>query len=266
MRSVVITLTAVIGLVTGQQAHAWGAEGHQIIAAIAQQHLEPAAAKEVARLLEQEPGATLVSISTWADEHRSPATAAWHCINFPKRDCQYEKERDCPDGKCVVEAIRKQTSILQFDVNDEKRRIALKYLVHLVGDVHQPLHAGWGEDRGGNTYQLQAFMRGSNLHAWWDTGMIKYVEDQEGPLLPALEAKKSPSVSKDWKPETAAVESCRIVDHEGFYPGRLVDLEYNNRHGDTLAQRLHLAGVRLAALLNKVLQPWAFAPLVELMG
>ncbi len=91
----------------------------------------------------------MVSVSTWADEHRSPATAAWHYINFPRGDCQYEQERDCPDGKCVVDAIRKQTSILQFDVNDEKRLIALKYLVHLVGNVHQfatsalGSHLGW---------------------------------------------------------------------------------------------------------------------------
>lgn len=234
---------------------AWGTDGHRIIAAIALQHLEPAAGKEAERLLAQESGATLVSISTWADEHRSPVTAAWHYINFPKGNCEYEQERDCPDGKCVVEAIRKQTSILQFDVNDEKRLNALKYLVHLVGDIHQPLHAGWGEDRGGNSYQLQAFMRGSNLHAWWDSGIMRYMKEQGGPLLPVLQIRKSPFVPKDWKPEIAAVESCRILDQEGFYPGRLVEVEYINRYQDTLGQRLHTAGLRLAALLNKVLQP-----------
>ena len=255
MRVTTILLSAAIVLTASFDAHAWGAEGHQIIAAIAQQNLQPAAAKEVARILAQEPGATLVSVSTWADEHRSPVTAPWHYINFPKGGCQYEQERDCPDGKCVIEAIRKQTSILQFDVNDEKRLTALKYLVHLVGDVHQPLHAGWGEDRGGNTYQLQAFMRGSNLHAWWDSGMIRYVEEKEGPLLPELQSRKTPPIVKDWKAETAAVESCRIVDLEGFYPGRLVDVDYINRYRDTLRQRLHTAGIRLAALLNKVLQP-----------
>lgn len=255
MRVTSILLSAAIALTASFDAQAWGAEGHQIIAAIAQQNLQPAAAKEVARILAQEPGATLVSVSTWADEHRSPATAAWHYINFPKGDCQYEPERDCPDGKCVVEAIRKQTSILQFDVNDEKRLNALKYLVHLVGDVHQPLHAGWGEDRGGNTYQLQAFMRGSNLHAWWDSGMIKYVEEHDGPLLPALQSRKAPPIAKDWKPETAAGESCGIVDQNGFYPGRLVDVGYITKYQDTLSQRLQVAGLRLAALLNRVLQP-----------
>lgn len=235
--------------------HAWGVDGHRIVAAIAQQHLQPQAAKEAARLLAQEPGATLTSISTWADEHRSPATAAWHYINFPKGECRYQQERDCLDGKCVVEAIRKQASVLQYDVNDEKRLAALKYLVHLVGDIHQPLHAGWGEDRGGNRYQLQAFMRGSNLHSWWDSGMIKYLEQQEGAMLASLLARKSPPPDLDWTPEVAAVESCRIVNQDGFYPGRLIDVAYIRRYRDTLGLRLHTAGLRLAALLNKVLQP-----------
>lgn len=257
MKALSILASAALGLAVCTNSHAWGSEGHQIIAAIAQSNLQPEAAKEVARLLAQEPGATLVSVSTWADEHRSPATAPWHFINFPKGECQYEQERDCPDGKCVVEAIRKQTSVLQFDANDEKRLTALKYLVHLVGDVHQPLHAGWGEDRGGNTYQLRAFMRGSNLHAWWDTGMIRYVEEHEEPLLPTLQARKLPPINKDWQPSTAAEESCRIVDQQGFYPGRLVDVVYINRYRDTLGLRLHISGIRLAALLNRLFQPRA---------
>lgn len=252
MKRLVVALALVMQSNWGS---AWGTDGHRIIAALALQHLEPAAAKEAERLLSQEPGSTLVSISTWADEHRSPATAAWHYINFPKGNCEYEQDRDCPDGKCVVEAIRKQSDILQFDVNDAKRLTALKYLVHLVGDVHQPLHAGWGEDRGGNTYQMQAFMRGSNLHAWWDTGMIKYLEDQDGPLLPVLRARKSSPMPKDWKPEAAAVESCRIVDEEGFYPGRLVDVGYIKKYKETLTYRLQVAGLRLAGFLNRVLQP-----------
>lgn len=73
-------------------------------------------------------------------------------MNFLKGQCDYVRERDCPDGKCVVEAIRKQSDILEYGVNDEKRLNAMKYLVHLVGDIHQPLHAGWAEDKGGNRY------------------------------------------------------------------------------------------------------------------
>lgn len=250
-----ILTSTIFGLTISINAHAWGTKGHEIIASIAQTNLEPGVAKEVDRLLAREPGGTLISISTWADEHRSPATAAWHYINFPMGNCQYEQDRDCSDGKCIVEAIRKQASILQFDANDEKRLTALKYLVHLVGDIHQPLHAGWQEDRGGNTYQLQAFMHGSNLHSWWDTGMIRYVEEQDGSLLLVLQTKKSSAASNYWKPETVAEESCRIVNQEGMYPGRLVDVGYVTKYKETLVQRLHTAGMRLAALLNRTLRP-----------
>ncbi len=254
MRVVSVALSVILGIGSSVKAHAWGADGHRIIAAIAQSNLNPAAANEVARLLQQEPGATLVSISTWADEHRNPTTAAWHYVNFPKSDCQYVKERDCPNGKCVIEAIRKQSRVLQTETNDEKRLTALKYLVHLVGDVHQPLHAGWGEDQGGNTYQLQALMRGSNLHSWWDTGMIKYLEEQEGPLLEKVRLRKQVSLSKDWTPEAAALESCHIVERDGFYPGRLVDVRYVDKFKDTLTNRLQAAGLRLAELLNRILE------------
>jgi len=152
---------------------AWGSEGHQVIALIAQSQLTPKARGEVDRLLKLEPGATLDSVSTWADEHRNPSTAPWHYVNFPRETCVYEQARDCPDGKCVVGAIERQSKILAFATTDEERLAALKFLVHFVGDVHQPLHAGYLDDKGGNTYQLQAFMRGTNLHALWDTVIIR---------------------------------------------------------------------------------------------
>ena len=140
-------------------AYAWGPQGHQVIALLAEQQLTPKAKEQVQKLLALEPGETLASISTWADEHRNPTTAAWHYVNFPKNTCTYGVQRDCPDGDCVVEAINRQLAILASKAPDEKRLNALKYVVHLVADIHQPLHAGYGEDRGGNTYQLQAFKR-----------------------------------------------------------------------------------------------------------
>lgn len=131
-------------------AHAWGSEGHQVIAIIAQAQLTPRAKAEVDRLLAIEPGETFASISTWADEHRNPATAPWHYINFPRGDCVYNERRDCPDGRCVVVAIKRQVEVLGSSAKDEKKLTALKYLVHFVGDVHQPLHVGFQDDRGGN--------------------------------------------------------------------------------------------------------------------
>ncbi len=245
-------------------AGAWGSQGHQVVANLAQAQLSAKAKREVDRLLALEPGQTLASISTWADEHRSPATASWHYVNFPKNSCSYSAERDCPDGQCVVAAIDRQRDILASTASDEVRLRALKYLVHLVADVHQPLHAGYGEDRGGNSYQLQAFMRGTNLHAFWDTGLIRAL-DQDTEVMTARLGSINVSAARRQELERAggaatfnaaqaAEESCQIVGQPGFYPGRLVDQAYIQRFTPIMEQRLQLAGARLAGLINLALQ------------
>ena len=233
----------------------WGSQGHQIIATIAQSQLTPAARKEVDRLLALEPGATLESVSTWADEHRNPATAAWHYVNMPRGNCVYEAQRDCPDGRCVVEAIQKQSDILQSSVSDDKKLLALKYLVHFVGDVHQPLHAGYADDRGGNTYQLQAFMRGSNLHAFWDTGLIQNLNEGVDAVATRLSSTATPNrTAKPWNAAQAAQESCEIVSTDGFYPERLVGVDYIRKYTPVMESRFKASGERLAELLNRLLK------------
>ena len=242
-------------------ARAWGTQGHQVVANLAKAQLSAKAKLEVDRLLALEPGETLASISTWADEHRSPATTAWHYVNFPKNSCTYSAERDCPDGQCVVAAIDRQRDILASTATDEARLRALKYLVHLVADIHQPLHAGYGEDRGGNSYQVQAFMRGTNLHAFWDVGLIRAL-DQDTEVMTARLASSSASTAGRqeldraggaFNAAQAAEESCRIVRQPGFYPGRLVDQAYIQRFTPIMELRLQQAGARLAGLINLAL-------------
>jgi len=246
---------------TPNTARAWGTQGHQVVANLAQMQLSAKAKREVDRLLALEPGETLASISTWADEHRSPATAAWHYVNFPKNSCTYSAERDCPDGQCVVAAIDRQRDILASTGADEVRLRALKYLVHLVADIHQPLHAGYGEDRGGNSYQLQAFMRGTNLHAFWDSGLIR-APNQDTEVMTARLASGNASTSRReelkhtgraFSAAKAAEESCLIVAQPGFYPGRLVDQAYIQRFRPIMEQRLQQAGAGLAAAINQAL-------------
>ena len=256
LKRVARTLAAGAALVTSvlaatiSVANAWGTEGHQVIALIAQSQLTPKARAEVDRLLAQEPGETLASVSTWADEHRDQSTASWHFINFPRGDCLYSEQRDCPDGNCVVYAIKKEVAILESNAPDEKRLIALKYLVHLVGDVHQPLHAGYLDDKGGNTYQLQAFMRGSNLHAVWDAGLIKNLNEDPEDMAARLQGSRVMFPVADLDPVTAAQESCMIVSTRGFYPESLVELTYIQRYTPVMERRLAAAGARLAGLLN----------------
>jgi hypothetical protein len=241
-----------LALCLPMHAWSWGAQGHQVIANLARTQLNAKASAEVARLLALEPGATLESISTWADEHRNPASAPWHYVNFPTGTCTFNLQRDCPDGKCVVSAIERELTIVGGHGPDDQRLHALKYLVHLVGDVHQPLHAGNRDDKGGNTYQLQVFMRGSNLHAVWDSGLIRQLNEDTADMATRLRKLVLPDAAKSLSPAKAAEESCRLVATKGFYPDGLVDQRYIQRFTPLMEQRLAMAGARLATLLNAV--------------
>jgi hypothetical protein len=236
------------------QTSAWGSQGHHLVVEFAESRLSAPARAEVDRLLALEPGATLASVSTWADEIRSPSTAPWHYVNFPRdADCRYEPARSCIDGSCVVAAIERQAAVLASKAPDETRLKALKYVVHFVADAHQPLHGAFADDRGGNSYQLQAYGRGTNLHALWDSGLIQAWPGGSQALHGALESEKALKETGG-SPANWAEESCRIVVTEGFYPtGHKLEADYAQRWGRTLELRLAQAGARLAALLNSTL-------------
>jgi hypothetical protein len=233
-------------------AHAWGTQGHQVVANLAYAQLSAQARLQVDKLLAPEPGATLASISTWADQTRNKTTAPWHYVNFPRDTCTYDAARDCPDGQCVVGAIDRQLAVLASNASDEKRLLALKYIVHLVADVHQPLHAGYADDRGGNTYQVQAFGRGTNLHALWDTGLIENTGVEAAAMTAKLLAMPVPAGDLD--AARVAEESCRTVGTGGFYPARKVGPDYVERFTPVMEKQLTVAGARLAANLNKLLR------------
>ena len=237
-------------------AAAFGPEGHEVVALVAQASLTPQARARIDTVLALEPGATLASISSWADRQRDKTTAAWHYVNFPRgTDCVYVDVRDCPDGNCAVAALDAQAARLRTATGAEQLE-ALKYVVHFVADLHQPLHAGYADDRGGNTVQLQAFGIGTNLHALWDSGLIRHVDPDAQSLAASLLARPPPGGSLAFAPAAWAGESCRIVGQPGFYPPdhQLPD-DYAAIHEPVVLDRLWLAGWRLGALLNAVFDP-----------
>ena len=221
-----------------------------MVAALAERELSDRARAEVGRLLALEPGSTFVSISTWADETRTPPTAAWHYVNLPRdADCQFDAARDCPDGQCVVAAIERQRKVLTSAAPDLARLKALKYLVHFVGDVHQPLHAGYADDQGGNKYQVQAFGSGTNLHAVWDSVLITQWPGGPSALFTELSTRAAPPELTT--PAQWAQESCRIVASSWFYPpSHRLETDYPRSANPALKERLGSAAGRLASLLN----------------
>lgn len=246
-------------------AFAWGAQGHRLVARIAETRLEPAAKAEVERLLAIEPGETLASIAPWADQLRAEdpdlgkRSTGWHYINMAEDGCAYDHARHCHDGNCVIEALKAQsTRLADHTLSDAERLQALKFVVHLAGDLHQPLHAGYGHDKGGNTYQLQFNGRGTNLHSLWDSGMFYALQLDDEQFLQRLRALPAPAhVAPPQLQRDAALwaeQSCRIATHKGVYPA-------SSKIGDAYATtwrpvaeaQLRLAGERLAALLNELL-------------
>lgn len=259
-------MAALLALGAASTAAAWGSDGHRIVGHLAETQLSPTARAEVKRLLAGMPEPTLAGISTWPDEVRDEPrwrhTTRWHWVNLPRETpCTFDDRRDCRGGDCVIGAIEKQLAILaDARASDAKRRIALKFVVHMVGDVHQPFHAGFGFDRGGNDTQLQFNRRGWNLHALWDSAMVTQVglepEDyarqlRGGPALPA------DATLDDARPAVAwALESCQaIFDHDLYPARRVVGRGYLEAHRPLAERRLRQAGGRLAALLDEALAP-----------
>jgi hypothetical protein len=244
-------------------AGAWGPEGHRIVAELAQRQLDPAAEAQVERLLAPEHTRRLADVATWADDlqdepARQPlwkATRGLHYINFRDRGCDYRPPRDCPDGHCVVGALEHYVAVLgDRRQSDAARREALKFVVHFVGDVHQPLHAGYRDDKGGNTYQVRFQGEGSNLHRVWDSGMLStrrlgwqaYAQRLDA-RRPATLPATTGSLYAAW-----AEESCRLS--RGIYPdGHAVDAAYVQAELPLAERRRREAGRRLAELLNRTL-------------
>ncbi|MCD9086109.1 S1/P1 nuclease [Stenotrophomonas sp. SY1] len=258
-----------LSLVT-TDAHAWGAQGHRLVARIAEPELNPRAKAEVDRLLALEPGAALDSIAPWADQLRAQdpdlgrRSAGWHYINMAEGGCTYDPAQHCRNGNCVVQALKDQGALLANpQLPDAQRLQALKFVVHLVGDIHQPLHAGYGHDRGGNTYQLQYGGRGTNLHSVWDSGMFYTQQRDDAQFLAHLLT--LPVVTDDSRPNLQrsaapwAEQTCRIAIRKGLYPsGHKIDEDYADTWRPVAEAQVRLAGERLAAVLNELLgQPAA---------
>ena len=243
-------------------ASAWGPTGHRMVADLAARGLKPATQAQVRRLLAVSGDRSLSDVATWADDLRNDpsrkalarATAKLHYINFSDSSCRYDARRDCPDGQCVVAAIDRYARILgDRSRSDGDRAEALRFVVHLVGDVHQPLHAGYRPDRGGNRYQVQLNGRGSNLHAVWDSPVLASRKLGWRAYADTLARQRLPRVAGT--PAQWARESCVATRDAGVYPRtRKIGPADLKRMRPLAERRVREAAARLAALLNRELK------------
>jgi hypothetical protein len=280
MRRILVSLLFSAALLAASPAAlAWSALGHRLVGAIAERHLDPATEAAVRELLAGEPDPTLAGVAYWADALRNedPArfklTSRWHYINAQGGGCGFDLVRDCPDGNCVVTQIEKQRAILADRSQPrDARRDALKFLVHLVGDAHQPMHAGDRTDAGGNQYQIslatalepEAYARdkyvdgvmGTNLHAVWDYYILGARGLSLAQYTQALDALPWPPSNEAplFAPMAWAGESCRLIEARHLYPdGHKLDDAYLDAFRPLAEQRIRQAAWRLASVLNDTL-------------
>jgi hypothetical protein len=235
-------------------ALAWGPTGHRVVGRIAERHLSAATARGVAAILGSE---SLVGAATWPDEIRSdPAwdrAKPWHFISLDDNET-YETAPKSPGGD-VVEAIGRFTHVLQDPMAEAgKKAEALRFLVHFVGDVHQPLHVGRRADVGGNAIEVAWFNESTNLHAVWDEKIIEseklsfseLAELIDHPTQTEIKAWQAADVL-DWVRESMAVRP-RVYEIGDKKLGYL----YAYQNGPLVRRRLLQAGVRLAGVLNSL--------------
>jgi len=174
-----ILLCAASARIVGETNLGWGWEGHQMTARVAQYFVTDKVLDAMELILHT---TNLSSVATWADHIKYVDAYEWsgglHFINVPEGKCSFDYTTDCVDPKygkdhCVAGAIHNYTQrSLMKNISDEQRDEAVKFLIHFVGDIHQPLHCGWDKDEGGNTIQITYMQDEWNLHAVWDEGII----------------------------------------------------------------------------------------------
>lgn len=259
MRRLTLPLTVVL-LCAPALAQSWGYAAHALIGELAQRQLDDRTQTEALALLIDEPEPGLAAIASWADQVRNEEgwrwTAPMHYVNFADAGCDRVLPADCLDGRCIQAAIeRYRDDLADRHLSRRQRAEALKFLVHFVGDAHQPLHAGHRDDRGGNDFQLDIDGEGSNLHAVWDFRVpgierdaIAAQADRLMPHLPIAEANGDP-----WQ---WTRESCALIDRIGLYPDRPGRLppDYLERMRPHAEARIVLAAARLAAMLEDALR------------
>lgn len=247
-------------LFCGAPGRAWGPLGHRAVAHIAEAHLSPEARAEVRAILGRE---SLADASMWPDEvRRTPEwkhSAPWHFVDFADHET-YATAAKNPDGDVVVALTTMRKILADRHRSREERRVALRFIAHFVGDVHQPLHVGRVEDRGGNDIEVLWFGEPTNLHRVWDQGLLgpsRLSSRELARLLLLWPSRKNVATwQRDdlatWVAESHALRP-RVYRLGGGIGKPRLGWAYMVRLQPVAEHRLLQAGIRLAGWLNQSL-------------
>lgn len=271
MKSIVFGAALGAVLVWSSPAFAWGKTGHRVVAAIADTELSGVARAHVKEILGVE---SLDEAATWPDDMRADPSpfwqkeaSPWHYVTLNG----FTYDRAPPEGDALEALSRFRKTLLDQNASRSDKQLALRFIVHLVGDIHQPLHAGRCCDHGANDVKVTWFGKPTNLHAVWDSAIV----DEEQLSFSELAAKLERHITSDqvimwWDadPLTWVSESAKLRD--SLYPSMplkgatsindvasqsampALSYSYVYRFTPLMEQRLSEAGVRLAAYLDDI--------------
>ncbi|MBW7908711.1 MAG: S1/P1 nuclease [Kiritimatiellae bacterium] len=278
-----LALAAILIHLGAPSAKAWGPKGHRVVAHIAELRLSEDAHRALSQILEAHEQISDNYICNWPDYVRRdmPETGPWHFVDIPFEATSYDPKRDCPDGQCIIYQIDEMAKIVADTTKPlADRHVALRFLVHMLGDIHQPLHCiEYDLDRGGNErlVNFPGQSQPARLHAVWDSHLVTAAMGALGALEYAdkLNEKISNRRARHWAKGTAedwALDSHDIA-HDHAYsvlpekngPPLDLDNEYVKANKKIVEVQLMKGGIRLATLLNRILEPIASANLQELI-
>jgi len=250
----------VVSLLLAMALISWGVAGHRTVGKIAEGHLTANARAGIRDLLGNE---TLADVSTWADEVRGQKkyrqTGPWHYVNLPL-GLNYEQFKTRVENMLeanVYSALVRQMQLITDKTASREQKVeALKFVVHFVGDLHQPMHVSRAEDKGGNTVQLNYEGQGTNLHSLWDSKLIEHSGEDYNQLAATCDH-ATPAQTKQWQSdpiikwmwESYEITS-KLYDEIDAMSSRSIGQDYYTAHWPIITQRLEQAGIRLAGLLN----------------
>ena len=232
----------------------WGATGHRAVGLIAERNLSPAVKKKLLKILR---GESLAMASTWMDDIRSDSTydytSDWHWVTI-ENGKSYDESPKNPKGDVIMTLERVISELKSKKLTARQEVEHLKMLIHLVGDIHQPLHVGCCDDTGGNRVKVKWFRDDSNLHRVWDSEMIdhsklSYTELANAIAMPGKEeiAKLQKATVRDWAKESMNMRKQVYAVGDGN-----LGYKYSYKNLDSAKHRIMLAGIRLAGILNSI--------------
>ncbi|MDO9183319.1 MAG: S1/P1 nuclease [Bacteriovorax sp.] len=239
-------------------AFSWGKTGHRIVGEIAQRHLNSSTLKGIKELAGVD---NLSRMSTWPDDVRSDPkmgyTSPWHYVSIPNGKTYFEQKRN-KEGDIIEALYRFEDTLRDPKETKEHKLDALRFMIHMTGDLHQPLHVGLAEDRGGNSIRVKWFKSETNLHSVWDEELVDFEKlsfTEYSNYLDHFTKVEVKELEKgtfiDWAKESQDLRP-KVYDFGGVSESVSLSYEYNYKVKPIIELRLKQAGLRLAYVLNKI--------------